>query len=82
MQMRKMYEDIEIGKDWKKHAIFGENPTYGNYLKYRHFLWSKYAKKEGSNKDVFRELSAEFGIRCIEFNDRYMKENTKIRQVA
>jgi hypothetical protein len=71
---------LEIDREWKKHAIFGENPTYGNYLKYRHFLWLKYGKE--SNKKVFRDLREEFGIRCIEFNDRYMKENTKIRQVA
>ncbi|MFM6158698.1 MAG: DEAD/DEAH box helicase [Sphaerospermopsis kisseleviana] len=83
MQMSKMYgEKVEIDKEWKKHAIFGENPTYGNYLKYRHFLWSKYSKREGSNKDVFRELSAEFGTYCIEFNDRYMIENSKIHKVA
>ena len=83
MQLCKLYEGkIEIDRDWKRHAIFGENPTYGNYLKYRHFLWSKYAKKEGSNKDVFRELSAEFGRYCIEFNDRYMLENAKIQKAA
>lgn len=83
MQMRKMYgEKIEVDREWKRHAIFGENPTYGNYLKYRHFLWSKYAKKEGSNKDVFRELSAEFGSHCIEFNDRYMLENARVLKAA
>lgn len=80
-QMCKMYSQrLEIDREWKKHAIFGENPTYGNYLKYRHFLWLKYGKE--SNKKVFRDLREEFGIRCIEFNDRYMRENTKIRQVA
>lgn len=83
MQMRKMYgDDVQIGRDWKRHAIFGDKPTYGNYLFYRHFLWSKYSKKQGSNKDVFRELSAEFGNYCIEFNDRYLLENSKIIKVA
>ena len=83
MQMRKMYgDDVQIGRDWKRHAIFGDKPTYGNYLFYRHFLWSKYSKKQGSNKDVFRELSAEFGNYCIEFNDRYLLENSKIVKVA
>ena len=83
MQMCKMYgEKQEIDREWKRHAIFGENPTYGNYLRYRHFLWSKYAKKDGSNKDVFRELSAEFGKYCIEFNDRYMIENSRVVKAA
>jgi superfamily II DNA or RNA helicase len=83
MQICKLYgEKIEIDRDWKRHAIFGENPTYGNYLKYRYFLWSKYAKKEGSNKDVFRDLSAEFGKYCIEFNDRYLVENSRVSKAA
>ena len=83
MQMRKMYgDDVQIERDWKRHAIFGDKPNYGNYLFYRHFLWSKYSKKQGSNKDVFRELSAEFGNYCIEFNDRYLLENSKIVKVA
>lgn len=48
---------------WRKHAIFGESPTYGNYVFYHHFLWHKYGKKYGSNAhtQVYGALAAEFG---------------------
>lgn len=76
LQMKALYDDpkLDIPRDWKRHAIFGENPTYGNYLKYRYFLWSKFKGKANANKDVFSNLSDEFGRKCIEFNDQYIKD--------
>lgn len=61
---------------WKRHAIFGESPTYGNYLFYHHFLWSKYGKKYGDNAhtQVFSALAAEFGKHSPQFYAQFQKE--------
>lgn len=61
---------------WKRHAIFGESPTYGNYLFYHHFLWTKYGKKYGDNAhtQVFSALAAEFGKYSSQFYAQFQKE--------
>jgi superfamily II DNA or RNA helicase len=92
MQMQKMYgidtlkelygDKVTFPRDWKRHAIFGETPTYGNYLKYRHQLSLQCSKNHKSYDSVYKELSAEFGSFCIEFNDRYNLEHGKVSKAA
>lgn len=92
MQMQKLYgipllkelygDKITFPRDWKRHAIFGNNPTYGNYVYYRQQLFMYCAKNRKPYSDAHKELSAEFGTYSIEFNDRYMIETSKINKVA
>ena len=82
-QFKKLYPDVEPSHAWKKHAIFGESPTYGNYLFYHAYLRSKYGHDgNASNKKVYGALSAEFGMFTIEFNERYQAETKKPEPLA
>jgi superfamily II DNA or RNA helicase len=72
-RFKRHYPDLEVQHIWKKHAIFGDKPTYGNYLYYHAYLRSKYGSDTTeSNKKVYGSLAAEFGTFNIEFQEQYL----------
>lgn len=83
-EFKKLFPDHKSPPNgWRLHAIYGESPTYGNYLAYHHFLWSKYARKYGDNAhtQVYSALSSEFGKYASQFYTQFQEELKKTKAV-
>ena len=73
-QTTRIFPSIKVEFKWKQHAIFGDQPTFGNYLYFHQYLRNCYGSgDQKSNQKVYGSLRDEFGIFNIKFNEQYQE---------